>query len=186
MKQRGFRYCSTCNSKLQKCGKTPAGTQRWRCPNCTATQVKLRPDLSRAFVLERFVNWLLGKQSQTELNPPDGVTDRTWRNQTAWCWGIAPYPEQTGEVYPVILLDGIGIGSLVCLIARTPDHAIGWYWVGWESSNTWEKLLKQFPSPIAVVCDGQKGILLAISRCWPNVRIQRCIFHVWQNISELN
>jgi len=33
-----------------------------------------------------------------------------------------------------------------------------------------------------VVCDGQKGILLAIARCWPTTRVQRCIFHVWQNI----
>jgi hypothetical protein len=85
-------------------------------------------------------------------------------------------------VYPVILLDGIRIGSLVCLIARTPEYVIGWAWVGWESSNTWEKLLKQFPSPGVVVCDGQKGILLAIARCWPKARIQRCHFHVWQNI----
>lgn len=182
MKQRGFRYCSTCKRKLQKWGKTPAGTQRWRCPNCTGTQVKPRPDLSRAFTLERFVSWLLGKQSQTELKLPAGVTDRAWRDQTAWCWRIAPYPERTGEVYPVILFDGIGVGSLVCLVARTPDYVIGWCWVGWESSTTWAKLLQQFPSPVVVVCDGQKGILLAIARCWPQARIQRCIFHVWQNI----
>ncbi len=182
MKQRGFRYCSTCKSKLQKWGKTPAGTQRWRCPNCTSTQVKLRPDLSRAFVLERFVTWLMGKQSQTELRLPDGITDRAWRDQTAWCWSVAPYPEQSGEVYPVILLDGIGVGSLVCLVARTPEFVVGWEWVGWESSHTWAKLLQQFPSPTVVVCDGQKGILLAIARCWPQARVQRCIFHVWQNI----
>ena len=182
MKQRGFRYCSTCKSKLQKWGKTPAGTQRWRCPSCTATQVKPRPDLSRAFTLERFVAWLLGKQSQTELKLPDGITDRAWRSQTAWCWGIAPYPERTGEIYPVILLDGIGIGSLVCLVARTPDYVIGWTWVGWESSTRWAKLLEQFPAPTVAVCDGQKGILLAIARCWSGARVQRCTFHVWQNI----
>jgi hypothetical protein len=182
MKQRGFRYCSACQSKLQKWGKTPAGTQRWRCPACTATQVRSRTDLSRAFLLERFVGWLLGKQSQNELSLPDGITDRAWRTQTAWCWSIAPYPEPTGEVYPVVLLDGIGVGSLVCLIARTPDHVIGWMWVGWESSITWTKLLEQFPCPSVVVCDGQKGILLAIARCWPTARVQRCIFHVWQNI----
>lgn len=142
----------------------------------------MRTDLAQAFTLERFVGWLLGKQSVAELKPPDGVTDRAWRNQTVWCWRIAPYPEQTGEVYPVILLDGIGVGSLVCLIARTPDYVIGWVWVGWESSTTWAKLLEQFPNPSVVVCDGQKGILLAIARCWPKARIQRCIFHVWQNI----
>ena len=182
MKQRGFRYCSTCKSKLQKWGKTLAGTQRWRCPSCTNTQVKLRPDLSRAFTLERFVTWLLGKQSQAELNLPDDVTDRTWRDQTAWCWSVAPYPEQTGEVHPVILLDGIGVGSLVCLVARTPEFVIGWCWVGWESSATWAKLLQQFPPPTVVVCDGQKGIVLALARCWPQTRVQRCLFHIWQNI----
>jgi hypothetical protein len=124
----------------------------------------------------------MSKQSQAELKLPDGVTDRTWRAQTAWCWQVVPKPERTGEVYPVILLDGIRIGSLVCLIARTPSYVIGWAWVGWESSNTWEKLLKQFPSPSVVVCDGQKGILLAIARCWPQTSIQRCHFHVWQNV----
>jgi hypothetical protein len=124
----------------------------------------------------------MGKQSQVELKPPDGVTDRAWRAQTVWCWSVVPRPELTGELYPVILLDGIGVGSLVCLIARTPDYVIGWTWVGWESSTTWAKLLEQFPTPTVAVCDGQKGILLAIARCWPQARIQRCTFHVWQNI----
>jgi hypothetical protein len=71
---------------------------------------------------------------------------------------------------------------MVCLVARTPEHVIGWAWVGWESSATWAKLLQQFPPPTVVVCDGQKGILLAVTRCWPQTRVQRCIFHVWQNI----
>lgn len=122
----------------------------------------------------------MGKQSQTEL--PHRLTDRTWRKQTSWCWDVVPKPERTGEIYPIILLDGIGIGSLVCLIARTPTAVIGWHWAGWESSNTWGKLLEQLPAPAVVVCDGQKGILLAIARVWPQARVQRCIFHVWQNI----
>lgn len=182
MKQRGFRYCSTCSHRLQKRGLTAAGTQRWLCTHCVSSATKPRLDLSRAFELERFVSWLLGKQSQAELKLPDNITDRTWRDQTAWCWSVAPYPEQTGEVHPVILLDGIGVGSQVCLVARTPKFVIGWCWVGWESSHTWAKLLNQFPVPTVVVCDGQKGILLAIARCWPQARVQRCIFHVWQNI----
>ena len=95
---------------------------------------------------------------------------------------MVPKPEHTGEVYHIILLDGIGISSLVCLIARTPQAVTDWHWAGWESSNTWEKLLERQPAPVVVVCDGQKGILLAIARCWPKARIQRCIFHIWQNI----
>lgn len=180
MKQQGFRYCPTCSTKLQKRGLTAKGTQRWLCPTCSKSATKPRADLARAFVLERFVTWLMGKQSQTELGY--GVTDRTWRSQTAWCWQVVPKPMLTGEVYPVILLDGIRIGGLVCFIARTPEFVIGWHWAGWESSHTWQVLLDRLPAPVVVVCDGQKGVLLAIARCWPEARIQRCIFHVWQNI----
>ncbi|HUC96813.1 MAG TPA: hypothetical protein VMR16_04085, partial [Candidatus Saccharimonadales bacterium] len=68
MKQRGFRYCSTCKNKLQKRGLTAASTQRWYCPQCASSATKPRTDLSQAFTLERFVAWLMGKQSQTELS----------------------------------------------------------------------------------------------------------------------
>jgi hypothetical protein len=180
MKQRGFRYCSACKTKLQKWGKTNAGTQRWRCPKCTETQVRKRPDLSRQLLLERFVAWLLGKQSQIEL--VTAYSDRTWRTQTAWCWNIAPKPEYTGEVHHAIILDGIHVGSLVCLIARTTDYVVAWHWAGYESSNTWSELLLAIPAPSFVVCDGQKGILLSIARCWPKTEIQRCLFHVWLNV----
>jgi len=178
MKQRGFRYCSACHSKLQKWSKTAAGTQRWRCPKCAKTQTRKRTDLSRALLLERFVRWLLGKQAQSELQIPE----RTWRAQTAWCWDVIPRPMLSGEIYPIILMDGIRVGSMVNLIARTPETVINWHWVGWESSNTWSELLNKLPSPTIVVCDGQKGVLLAIARCWPKARIQRCLFHVWQNV----
>lgn len=178
MKQHGFRYCPTCDTKLQKRGLTAAGTQRWLCQKCSRSGVRPRLDITRKLLLERFVAWLLGKQSQAELR----VSSRTWRSQTSWCWQVVPKPELTGEIYPVIILDGIRIGHLVCLIARTPEAVIAWRWVGWESSRTWSELLERIPVPDAVVCDGQKGVLLAIARCWPDARIQRCIFHIWQNI----
>lgn len=180
MKQRGFRYCSTCSTKLQKRGLTAAGTQRWYCPTCSKSATKPRSDLAQALTLERFVAWLLGKQSQDEL--PTGVTTRTWRNQTAWCWNIVPKPELTGEIPYAVILDGIHAGSLVCLIARTVDFVIAWHWAPYESSNTWSELLQAIPAPGFAVCDGQKGILLAIARCWPEARIQRCLFHVWLNV----
>ena len=178
MKQRGFRYCSTCGTKLQKRGLTAAGVQRWLCVSCRRSATRPRADLSEALLLDRFVDWLLGKHSQAELSIPD----RTWRAQTAWCWNIEPKPVLTGEQYPILLLDGIRVGSLVCLIARTPQYVIAWTWVPYESSGYWDKLLQWLPPPVVVVCDGQKGILLSIARNWNGTRIQRCHFHVWQNI----
>lgn len=43
-------------------------------------------------------------------------------------------------------------------------------------------LLVLLPAPIYVVCDGQKGMLLALSTLWPATIVQRCRFHVWLNV----
>ncbi|CAN5642789.1 IS1249 family transposase [soil metagenome] len=164
---------------MQKRGKTAQGKQRWLCANCSKSRSLGHDTQKQGRLLDRFVAWLLGKQSQSEL----GVSsERTWRRQTSWCWKIIPKPLLTGEAHAIVLIDATQIGNLACLIARTLKYVINWHWAGWESSNTWEVLLSQLPAPLVVVCDGQKGILLAIARCWPKTRIQRCLFHIWQNM----
>src|ERR1019366_1350592 len=117
MEKRGYHYyCPTCRTKLQRRGLTKAGTQRWLCPRCSKSAIKPRADLSRGLLQERFVGWLLGKQSQTELA---GSSARSWRRHIAWCWQVIPKPVLTGEVYPIILMDGTLVGNLVCLITRS-------------------------------------------------------------------
>ena len=97
-----------CSTKLQKRGLTMAGTQRWLCPSCSKSKIQPRDDLSRAMLLERFIGWLLGKQSQTDLKTSSA---RSWRRQIAWCWKIIPRPVLTGEIYPIILMDGTLVGK---------------------------------------------------------------------------
>lgn len=88
----------------------------------------------------------------------------------------------TGEVHPVLLMDGTRVGKQVCLIIRSPAHVVSWCFAPWEASWTWDMLLCAIPAPTVIICDGQKGMLLSIARNWPQTRIQRCLFHVWQNI----
>ena len=179
MEKRAYkRWCPACQQSMQKRGKTASGTQRWLCIKCSKSHSLGHEKQKQGRLLDRFVTWLLGKQSRVELKG----SDRTWRAQTSWCWDIIPKPEITGEVYEIILIDGIRVGSMVCLIARAPQAVINWHWVVYESSRNWEELLIKISPPTVILCDGQKGILLAIARCWPETRIQRCIFHVWQNI----
>ena len=54
----------------------------------------------------------------------------------------------------------------------------------YESSTYWCSLLSLLPSPSYIVCDGQKGLLKAISICWPQTTIQRCRFHAWLNVKK--
>jgi len=124
-----------------------------------------RPDLSRSYVLEKFVSWLLGKDSQSEL---DGAS-RTFRDQISWLWDVIPKPVMTGEIHHTIIVDGIRVGDMVCLIAQTANYAIIWVWTPYESGEYWIYLFCLILQPKYIVCDGQKGLLKAISICWPGV-----------------
>ena len=88
----------------------------------------------------------------------------------------------TGEIHHTVIIDGIRIGPYVCLIARTVKHVIGWEWVPYESSQYWSQLIEILPAPTYVVCDGQKGMLLALTTLWPETILQRCRFHAWLNV----
>lgn len=177
-KKHGFRYCLKCNSKLKKRGLTAAGTQRWYCKSCVRSSTKPRPDLARVFMFERFIAWLLGKASQDELNG----SSRTFRDQISWCWDV-PLPRVlTGEAHHTIIVDGIRVGSQVCLVARTTSYVIAWTWAPYENSQYWAGLLQLLPPPAYVVCDGQKGLLKAIALCWPQTIVQRCRFHALLNL----
>lgn len=178
MRQRGFRYCSVCKNRLQKRGKTASGAQRWYCKECAVSATKPRPDLSRRFVFEDFVTWLLGKASQDEL----GMSARTFRDRTSWCWDVSVPCVLTGERQHAVIVDGIKVGGNVCLIARTTRFVIAWRWTPYESSEHWSELFQLLPPPGYVVCDDQKGLLKAISSCWPTTIVQRCRFHAWLNV----
>lgn len=177
--KRAYKYhCQACNNKLQKRSKTAAGSQRYHCPACGYSTTKPRQDLAYCFVFAGFVKWLLGKVSQDELEQPS----RTFRNQTSWCWDVPVPNVLTGEIHQAIIVDGIKVGNRYCLISRTADYVIAWVWVPYESSQYWLALFRQLPPPDYVVCDGQKGLLKALSLCWPQTIIQRCRFHAWLNV----
>ncbi|SFM05420.1 hypothetical protein SAMN04515692_1241, partial [Leifsonia sp. CL147] len=77
--------CMVCGTQLVKNGRHPSGTQRWRCRNCGASSVRRRADVSQREQLRRFLTWLTGKASQSELT---GDSGRTFRRATAWCWQL--------------------------------------------------------------------------------------------------
>ncbi len=122
----------------------------------------------------------MGKLSQAEL----GIPPRTFRERTEWCWDIIPKIQSTNQIHPILLIDGTRVGEQICLIVASQKYVIGWSWSLWESSSSWELMLKQYSEPLLVICDGQKGIEPALRRVWPNTVIQRCLFHVWSNIKQ--
>lgn len=172
--------CLICAARLVKNGKTAAGTQRWRCPDCGASSVRRRHDVTRRHQLEAFLRWLAGRQSQAEA---DGLTGRSFRHSTAWCWAVEPRLGPVTTTHHQVLVDGIWIGSWCLLIAVTEKlHVLAWQWSARESTAAWTALLERIPAPAVIVCDGGAGIASAVRKAWPETKIQRCLFHVQMNI----
>ena len=173
-------FCLLCGLQLVKNGKTAAGTQRWKCQNCGASSVRKRVDVTRRHQLTMFLTWLVGKASQAET---DGMSGRSFRHSTAWCWDVVPRLGPVETTHKQVLVDGIWIGDWCLLIAVTESlEVLAWQWSGGETTAAWTALFERIPAPEVVVCDGGAGIASAVRRTWPGTQTQRCIFHVQMNI----
>lgn len=172
-----------CGTKLVKNGKTAAGSQRWRCLACGASQSRHRPDVTRREQLRRFVSWLVGKQTQAEI---DGTaTGRTFRRETAWCWALEPRLSPATEIHHAILVDGFWVSGWCLLIAFSDTgRVLAWQWSGGESVAAWKALLTQVAAPGVLVSDGGAGIPTALPACWPETKHQRCLFHLQMRITR--
>lgn len=166
---------------MVKNGVTSAGRTRWRCKPCGASSTQHRVDITRRAQLEAFHAWLLGTAPQHTR----GGTARSFRAATSWCWNIpVPRPTATGQVHPVVMLDGTYFQGWCLLIAYDGRHVLGWQWCDQEKKIAWQQLLAQFPAPDMVVIDGGRGLGAAITDDWPDTAVQRCYFHIFQTVTR--
>lgn len=175
--------CVVCDIKLVKNGRNRAGNQRWKCPSCGASSVRKRVDRSKHFTLLRFLDWLLGKASQSDT---DGTqSGRSFRRRVAWCWDLRPKIPVTGVVYDVVEIDGFNLRTGWCILtARAGGNVVAAQWCARESQAAWGELFKRLPAPTVVVCDGGPGMHAALKEHWPKARIQRCLVHLQRNIRK--
>lgn len=64
--------CNKCQAKLQKNGKTSAGNQRWRCPNCGISQTE---KLAEIYISDRTLAAIRSLPQIQTLTKHDGWTE---------------------------------------------------------------------------------------------------------------
>lgn len=175
----GSPRCSVCGERMKRNGTTSSGRQRWRCKSCGASGVR-RID-NGAKLLRMFVCWLLGKSSQAELALPA----RTFRSKTGRFWGLWPILPVCDEIHHVVYMDGLWLArTAVLLIACTDEHVIGCHLARSENSEDWGCLMSRIAAPDVLVCDGMGGIEKARRAFWPETRVQRCVFHAFNQVKR--
>lgn len=160
-------------------GETPAGAKRWQCTSCNMTTTHKIDNAAKR--LKLFLSWLLSKKTQSEM----GVSARTFRRCTSEFWDIWPIAPACDEIHHAVHVDGIWLGrAAVVLIACTKDHVIGWHLARSENSQAWAALMARIAPPDVVVCDGGSGFEKARRVAWPNTRVQRCVFHAFDQVKR--
>jgi len=103
---------------------------------------------------------------------------------------FAPLWEKLPEPLPpksvrILVVDGTTVvrHMIVALIARDAlGGVVSWAFVPRESFAAWTDFLGNLRRggvvPDLIVCDAQKGLLLAIKAVWPEAKVQRCQAHV--------
>ena len=174
--------CPVCHGPMKKNGSTSSGRTRWRCKDRSCGASRTRSYDRRAADLGSSLAWLLSKDTQEERPVPA----RTLRRRNELMWALWPPVPLADQVHDVVHLDGIHLHRrAVVLIAIAGGHVIGWYVARRETSAAWSCLMARIAPPLAVVCDGGGGLLKALRDRWPDTRVQRCLFHVCMNITEL-
>lgn len=164
---------------MKRNGTTSAGRTRWRCKNSDCGASKTRSNDTTTKDFDTFLRWLFSKQSHHQM-PGQG---RTFRRKTQQFWALWPLAPLIDEIFPVVYVDGIHLGrQAVVLIARNDTHVLGWYIARSENSFAWSALLSRIAPPDMVVTDGGSGFAKACRQQWPTTRIQRCVFHIHNNI----
>lgn len=169
--------CAVCGGKTKRNGATSSGAPRFRCKACGSSQAR-RID-NRAKRLSEFLSWLFSKDVQKDM----AGEGRTFRRRVGEFWRIWPIAPRTGEICDVVFLDGIWIARrVVVLIASTRGHVLAWHLAQSECSEAWAALMLRVPAPAMAVSDGSPGLAKAARAVWPETRIQRCLFHVFESV----
>ena len=167
---------------MQKWGKNRNGSARFRCVCCGVSYTNKRIDLTQKYKQKLFQSWLLGKLSLGEISLKYSVSRQTLHSWFLPFWSNEPKPKKAQISGEVLIIDGKYVDkTATVLIASTPKNVVSWYFTQRENSSGWTTFLdtlKEFP--LAIVCDGQRGMLKAIKYRYPGVTIQRCQFHVIQ------
>ncbi|WP_418906632.1 IS1249 family transposase [Glutamicibacter endophyticus] len=172
--------CGVCGTKQVKNGKTSAGRTRWRCKNCGASSTQRREDITARKHFTAFYQWATGKQPAARW----GTSRATFQRTTAWCWSVHPTLEPTGEIHRYLMLDGTYVNGFCVLTAYNGRHITDWQFCDREKTASWTLLLQRIPAPQVVIVDGNGPLASVIKQLWPETRVQRCYFHIRQNIHK--
>jgi hypothetical protein len=110
---------------------------------------------------------------------------KEFQKKTKWCWKIKPVIDKPKSRDRLIFSDATFIHHDNCfLVARNEKHTVAYHWANSENKESYRQLFKQIKPPQFVIIDGNKSCINAIKSLHSDIKIQRCLFHIFSFIRQ--
>ena len=180
------KSCTKCSSKwTRKDGLTNTGIQRYRCLSCGYRYI-WRNRTNKILKERVWFKWWIEGNSVAKIARQSGHSPAKIKRIIHY-WLTQEPPEIIYD-YPSIkylLLDGTYFGHENCLIVfmdYPTGQVIGQSYAVRENHQQIFTLAQQLVAkglqPKSITIDGHQSVIRALLAVWPNVKIQRCIYHI--------
>jgi transposase-like protein len=180
------KHCPDCQSLQVKLhGKTRSGVQRFYCNACHKTFTWQRPDVSRKQEQAWFKLWVTESFSIRQISKISGHSPSKLKRIKNYWLNQSPPVERNYSQYKYLFFDGTYFhknGCLIVLMDALTQRVIMNAYVAKESYKTVHPILMELNAlglrPQALILDGHRMVIRAISEVWRTVIIQRCLYHI--------
>lgn len=189
MTQKRRKRCPHCGFlDTIKRGKR-AGYSRYFCKNCNSYFTDRRPSVTQSNMFVWFENWVRDKQSIPQISKASGYSERTLKNYFYKILPMCPTWQIQKREKVNLMIDGTYFTNKVCLLLYR-DYNIKMTILYRLTDREALRDLKEDLRAIkdvgieieSVTCDGAANIIKAVREVCPEAVIQRCTFHIANEI----
>lgn len=161
------------------------GYSRFFCKNCSSYFTDRRPHISEQNMFVWFEKWVRDKQSISQISAVSGYSERTLKRYFYKVLPTCPIWQIQKREKVNLLIDGTYFTNKVCLLLYR-DHNIKMTILYRLTKHEALRDLKEDLQAIkdigieieSVTCDGAANIIKAVQEVCPEAIIQRCTFHI--------
>ena len=189
MTQKRRKRCPHCGFlDTIKRGKR-AGYSRYFCKNCNSYFTDRRPSVTQSNMFVWFESWVRDKQSIPQISKTSGYSERTLKNYFYKILPTCPTWQIQKREKVNLMIDGTYFTNKVCLLLYR-DYNIKMTILYRLTDREALRDLKEDLRAIkdvgieieSVTCDGAANIIKAVREVCPGAVIQRCTFHIANEI----
>lgn len=182
-----IKNCKRCNfNKVQKYGKNRAGQQRYFCKKCGCVFIwkNTKNKINKEQVWFKW--WIKEGLSIRQISRISGHSPFKLKQiKNYWLCKEAESIYQEYKKAKYLIFDGTYFKRTNCLMLFMNDEdsrVVGASYLDKESyENVYavaKRLKQKGVEPKSITLDGHKSVISAIKEVWPEIIIQRCLYHI--------